>query len=212
MISAVIWNLPVGSHDSVTWKRSTDVLTGCHGNIIQRNGGYLPPRHYSIFHLRFAWDVLETTNGTSWLGSFETSLQRSCATSGRRTTETPWHCTTETLLDVSFETSLRCRGDVPMVLHCFVILRHCPDVPSWRRGGVPMGVLAELPWDVVGCFIWEVPAMSLGRTELRRYYVLTTSSCQVENRNQENTMYHCAKIHKIWRILNVLAKFAQTIR
>ena len=33
--------------------------------------------------------------------------------------------------------------------------------------------------DVVGCFIYDVPAMSLGRTERRRYDVATTFYCRV---------------------------------
>ena len=43
----------------------------------------------------FIWDLLETLQ----LGTFETSVQRSCVTLWRRITET--------LLDVSFETYLR---------------------------------------------------------------------------------------------------------
>ena len=40
-------------------------------------------------------------------------------------------------------------------------------------------VLATFHGDVVGCFIWDVTATSLGRTERRRYHVATTSCCRV---------------------------------
>ena len=39
------------------------------------------------------------------------------------------HHTTKTSLGVSFETSLRRPGDVPMVRRCYVLLRRCHDVP-----------------------------------------------------------------------------------
>ena len=40
-------------------------------------------------------------------------------------------------------------------------------------------VLAKFHRDVVGCFIWDVPATSLGRTDRRCYVVATTSCCRV---------------------------------
>ena len=39
------------------------------------------------------------------------------------------HHTTKTSLGVSFETSLRRPGDVPMLRRCYVLLRRCHDVP-----------------------------------------------------------------------------------
>ena len=38
----VKWNLPVGCHGNVNWKRRRDVLIEGHGNVIQRRGWDLP--------------------------------------------------------------------------------------------------------------------------------------------------------------------------
>ena len=87
-----------------------------------------------------------------------------------RTTETSWWRTTETSLpnDVSFETCLRRRGDKLIGRCCYVPLRRRHNIQIRRRGNVLLRHLSYF----VGCFIWDMPATSLGRTER----VVTTSS------------------------------------
>ena len=51
-----------------------------------------------------------------------------------------------------------------------------------RRHYVPLRRRYVIPTrrrEVVGCFIWDVPATSLGRTKRHRYDVATTSCCRV---------------------------------
>ena len=81
---------------------------------------------------------------------------------GPRTTEISWWRTTETSLGVSFETYLRRRGDILMGRRHYVPLRRLHDIPIRRR--------ETNQWDVVGCFIWDVPAALLG---LKRDIVTT---------------------------------------
>ena len=71
--------------------------------LIQRCGGNLASQRHWVCQLGFAWDVVVRY------------LLRSYVISRRRATETSWRITIKTLLDVSLETSLRRRGDVPMV-------------------------------------------------------------------------------------------------
>ena len=54
---------------------------------------------------------------------------------------------------------------------CYVLLRRRYDVPTSCGGEV----LATLHRAVVGCFIWDVPVTSLGRTERRRYNIARAS-------------------------------------
>ena len=85
--------------------------------------------------------------------------------------QTSWWRTTKTSLGVSFETCLRrC---------CYVLLRRRHDVPIRCRGAAPLRVLTAFHRDVVGCFIWDVLATSLGSTERRRYDVATTFCCRL---------------------------------
>ena len=96
----------------------------------------------------FIQDLLETLQRrikeTLWLGTIEASLQRLCGISWRCTTEMPWRRTTEVLLGVSFETSLRRRRDVSMVRHYYVLLRRCHGVPSLSRGDVLLICLGDI--------------------------------------------------------------------
>ena len=68
------------------------------------------------------------TYGTSCLGNYETSLQRSCATSWRSTPGTFWRRTTKTSLIVLFENNLRGRRDIPMVCCYYLLFGLCHDV------------------------------------------------------------------------------------
>ena len=101
-------------------------------------------------------------NGTSWI----------------RPTDTSWWRTTEKLLGALFETCLRRRGDVLMGRRCYVLLRRRHDVPIRCRRD---NLLETFHRNVVGCFIWDVPATSLGRIDRRHYDVATTSCCQVRH-------------------------------
>ena len=71
--------------------------------------------------MRSAWDAV-----VRYLWDVTTCF---CATSWRHTTETSSRRTIKTFLSSSFGTSLRRRGDVTMVRHCYVLLRCCHDVP-----------------------------------------------------------------------------------
>ena len=82
-------------------------------------------------------------------------------------------------LGVSFETCLRRRGDVLTRCRCYVLSRRRHDVPIRRRGDVPLRRLGDVPSRCLGCFIWDLPAMSPARTYRRRYDVATTSCCRV---------------------------------
>ena len=79
----------------------------------------------------FNCDLLET----SWLGTFEMLLKRSCASSQRCTPETSWRRTSMTSLGVSFETSLkRCgRTHGTWLLGTFETLSRCSLMTLWRR-------------------------------------------------------------------------------
>ena len=55
------------------------------------------------------------------------------------TTETSWWHTTETSLGISFQTCLRCREDV------LVLLRRFHNVPIRRRGDTPLKHLGDVP-------------------------------------------------------------------
>ena len=48
-------------------------------------------------------------------------------------------------MGVSFETSLRRRGDVLMGRRCYVLLRRRHDVPIRRRGDIPLRCLGDIP-------------------------------------------------------------------
>ena len=56
-------NLPAGDHDNVNWKHAKDTLVGCltmcWGNLSQRHNGDVLLRHHWVFHLGFAWYVVE---------------------------------------------------------------------------------------------------------------------------------------------------------
>ena len=59
-------------------------------------------------------------------------------------------------------------------------------------------------WDVVGCFVWDVTATSLGRTERRRYDVTTTSCGRV------GSLFLCSTNEKLF--LQLLLMFKIRIR
>lgn len=84
--------------------------------------------------------------------------------------ETSWRRPTKTLLDVSFETSLRHREDVLIIRCCYILFRRCHD----NR--------LSCHWDVPRkCLISDVPATLLRHTEWCSWNVVTTFSCQVED-------------------------------
>ena len=87
------------------WFEHETIMRTMIWELIQRRGGDVPRNVIGFFNC----DLLKTL----WLAAFETSLQRSSATSYRLTIDTSWWCTTETSLCVSFEISLGRRGDVP---------------------------------------------------------------------------------------------------
>ena len=90
---------------------------------------------------------------------------------------------------------LRRLGDVPLRRHWVFHLRRRGDVLMWCCHYVPMrrhqtyqqDVLKAYHWDVlvtyqyhvIGCFIWDPSATSMGRTERPCYDVATTSCCRV---------------------------------
>ena len=53
-------NLPDGSNDKVTWKRSGDLLTKRRNNVTLRRDGDVPQRCYWVFYLGVTDDVVET--------------------------------------------------------------------------------------------------------------------------------------------------------
>ena len=53
------------------------------------------------------------------------------------------------------------------------------DLVMGRRGNIPLGRFVTYHWDVLGCFVWDVPATLLGRTERRCYDVTTVCFCWV---------------------------------
>ena len=79
-----------------------------------------------------------------------------------------------------FETCLRRRWDALMGRRCYILLRRHHDVPIRCRGDVPLRSLGTFHGELVGCFLWDVTATSLERTERRHYDVGTTSFCRVE--------------------------------
>ena len=125
-------NLPDGSNDKVTWKRSGDLLTKRRNNVTLRRDGDVPQRCYWVFYLGvtddvvetyqwdlvgcFIWDLFDTssgrTDGTSLLRPLKTSSRRFNKMSCKLTTETSSRRSTETSLGVSFETYLRHHWDV----------------------------------------------------------------------------------------------------
>ena len=79
-------------------------------------------------------------------------------------------------MGVSLETCLRRREDVLIGRGCCVFLRRHRNVPIRRCIDVPLPTFHQ---DIVGCFIWDVPATLLGRIERRRYDAATTSYCRL---------------------------------
>ena len=71
-------------------------------------------------------------------------------------------------MGVSFETCLRRCGDVLIGRRCYVLFRRRHDVPTRRRGAVILRRLVDVPSRRRWCFIWDVPATSLGSTERHR--------------------------------------------
>ena len=124
-------NIPDGYHDKITWKRSRDVLTRCRDNVISRRYVDVLQQRYWVFHLRltggvadtYQWDIIPL----------------------RHTTDTSWWRTTETSSGFSFETYLRCCGNVLTGRRCYVILRRFNSVPIRRRGEVPLRRLGNVP-------------------------------------------------------------------
>ena len=53
-------NLPDGGHGTVFRKLSRDQRTKRRDNVTWRRGGDIPQRHYWMFHLGTAGDVVET--------------------------------------------------------------------------------------------------------------------------------------------------------
>ena len=53
------------------------------------------------------------------------------------------------------------------------------DLVMGHRGNIPLGRFVTYYWDVIGCFVWDVPATSLGRTERRCCDVTTMCFCWV---------------------------------
>ena len=54
------WNLPVGGHGKVTWRRNRDLLTRCCNKVTQRRGGDVLQQRYWVFHVGLAGDLVET--------------------------------------------------------------------------------------------------------------------------------------------------------
>ena len=127
-------NLPDGSNDKVTWKRSGDLLTKRRNNVTLRRDGDVPQRCYWVFYLgitdevveTYQWDVKDTYHWDvlvtyQWdvVGCFiwdlfdtssgrtdGTSLLRPLKTSSRRFNKMSCRLTTETSSRRSTETSL----------------------------------------------------------------------------------------------------------
>ena len=154
-------NLPGSGYDKVTSKLSGDLLTTRCDKVSLWRGGDVP--HW-VFHLglpggivgTYWWDVVDMYHWDvlmtyQWdvVGCFIWDFSE---TSSRRTDETALLCPLETLA------------------------RHSNNM-SWIR-------TAETSWRgfierSFECFIWDVPATSLGRTKRRHYDVFTTSFCRV---------------------------------
>ena len=64
---------------------------------------------------------------------------------------------------------------------CYVLLRLLHNVPIRHRGDVPLRRVGDVPPRRRWCFICEVPATSLGRTQRRRYNIAITSSYRMGN-------------------------------
>ena len=111
-------------------------------------------------------------------------------------------------MGVSFETYRRCRWDVLMGRRGYVPLGRLGAVPIRRRWVFHLrlvwdvvktyrwDVVVTSSWDVVttfhrgfvGCFIWDVPATSLRRTERRFYDVATTFCCRVRKFHNQSVV------------------------
>ena len=118
----------------------------------------------------------------------------------QRISETSWRHTTATLLGVTLETYRRRRRGILMGCCGYVTLRRLADVRLRRLwvfylrfvwevvGTNSWDVILSSSWDVVtthhweihrdiiSCFIWDVPATSLGCTERRCHDVLLPES------------------------------------
>ena len=119
----------------------TVVETRPRDNVILRGGWDVPQRVYWVFHLGVTGDVVDTyhwdvvgcfisdlfetswrrTDETSSLRPLETWSRHTNKTSWRRTTETSWRRSTETSLGVSFETYLRWRWAVRLLVAGWVV-------------------------------------------------------------------------------------------
>ena len=74
-----------------------------------------------------------------------------------------------------FETSWRLTDETSL----YVFLKHHYNVPINAVETYQQVVLVTFHRDVVGCFIWDVTATLLLRTERYHYDVATTSCCQL---------------------------------
>ena len=82
-------------------RRPRYILMGRSGYVLLKCLGDVPLRRHWVFHLRLAWDVVETYCGTSLLRPHEMSSRHTNKTSWSRTTETSLRRSTETSLGVS---------------------------------------------------------------------------------------------------------------
>ena len=103
------------------WFKHETIMRTMIWELIQRCGDNVPSKRHWMFQLGFAWDVM-----VRYLWDVVTTFLCDMC---RCTTETSWQRTIETSLGVSFRTSLRSRGDIPMACRCYVLLRRCHDVP-----------------------------------------------------------------------------------
>ena len=106
---------------------------------------------------------------------FVTLLQRSCATLWRGTVEMSWRCTTMTLLDVSF---VRLFWNVMETYWWdFVATYFWEFVTTFIYDIVETyhtDVLVAFQQNLIGCFIWDIPAVLMRHKERRLLDVTTT--------------------------------------
>ena len=131
-----------------------DKVTWKHGTDLLRPVGDVPQLRYWMFLLRLRGDIIEMY----WWDVVDTYH---------------WDVVGCFIWDL-FERSWR-RTDGTLLLRPLETSSQRFNKMSWRR-------TTEMSWrrsNVVGCFIWDVPAALLGRTERRRYDITTASCCRV---------------------------------
>ena len=126
----------------------------------------------------FIWELQETlyrsTNGTSLI----------------RTTKTSWWHTTETSLDVSFETYLRRPGEIPVGHRHYGALRLRNNILIIRRGDVPLRRLGDVPlrrcWVFHLRHIWDVTGTYRETSLRRRNNVLVPGGVFIKQKTLRN--------------------------